>query len=149
MQQTKNDTLLVTLTNIKELNSLKDEEITKIVDTILNTLNLNSLRRNINNVCMAISTTDAKVADINDKIIDNTTKLKLINKLLNNQNFIIANIRVLRKKKNSQNKKENLIKFIDITIETLKTIKMYQPLKEKEEKTKTTNVEKNKPKTKK
>ena len=54
-KENKNTTLLNTLMEIKKLKELNEKELFKLYEDISNTINLNSLRRGIDNVCIVLS----------------------------------------------------------------------------------------------
>ena len=131
MKESKNDNLLVTLTDIKELNSLKEEQISRTAESIAENINLNGLKRAICNSCFTLSSIKA---DSKTVTMDNQERLLLINKLIYSQNNISANVRSFWKNRKSKKTKEELLNFIQDTIETLKTVKKYQPVKKEENK---------------
>lgn len=138
MKENKNDILLLELSKINNLSKLNEEELYKFSKMISNGINLNVLKRGITFTCIILSQNEEiKIG------MDNESRLKVINKLLNNHLFISSTVRSLRKNKvNPKENKKELLIFIHTTIETLKVIKEYQKLKEqKEEKKQPKKVE--------
>lgn len=126
MKESKNKNLFLALTELKDIEHLKDEELLKVANMISNDINLNGLKRAISNACLKLSTITEKTANLKDV----KERLEKINKLLNNQNDINANVRRFRRNKKEQNSKEQILVFIQKTMETLKIVKMYQETKE-------------------
>lgn len=126
-KENKNTTLLHTLMEIKKLKELNEKELFKLYEDISNTINLNSLRRGIDNVCIVLSNPKNNIK------LDKQQRLELIYNLLNNQSNISKNVRIFRKNKPQKDIKEIEI-FIENTTDTLKIIKEYQPQKVKVQK---------------
>lgn len=126
-KENKNTTLLHTLMEIKKLKELNEKELFKLYENISNTINLNSLRRGIDNVCIGLSNPKNNIK------LDKQQRLELIYNLLNNQSNISKNVRIFRKNKPQKDIKEIEI-FIENTTDTLKIIKEYQPQKVKVQK---------------
>lgn len=126
-KENKNTTLLNTLMEIKKLKELNEKELFKLYEDISNTINLNSLRRGIDNVCIVLSNPKNNIK------LDKQQRLELIYNLLNNQSNISKNVRIFRKNKPQKDIKEIEI-FIENTTDTLKIIKEYQPQKVKVQK---------------
>lgn len=129
MKENKNDTLLITLTEIKDLSKLTDDEQLKLATQIAKNININGLRRHINYTLMMI--TGATGTKANTTMNDNQ-KLELIKKLLTSQRIVETNVRSLKRKIQVAIPKNDIVTFISSTTEVLKTIKEYQKENEKQ-----------------
>lgn len=121
-KENKNDILLDTLTKVNNLQNLDEKQLMAISKTIASSINLNSLKRNVNNVCMVLS----KNQNIK---MDNQKRLDLIYELLHNTTRISTDIRDLRGKNIKSNE---LLPFVENTLNTLEMIKEYQKFNEKD-----------------
>lgn len=136
MKENKNNLLFNTLVEL-DVNKLKDDELKKVSKNIAKNINVNGLRRNINiTLIQIIETTDTSM--------DNNKKIEFIKKLLNGQKLIETNVRNFRRKSSLPTDTKDIITFIKITTEILKTIQQYQPLKEEKKSKEVKDIEQKK-----
>ena len=130
--QDKNNSLLIKLSKINDLDSLEENQIYEVVEIISNTINITGLKRSINNVCMKLSRVGPPCynADMEYLALDNQKRLELIFSLLDSCTKIEANVKNFRRNKfNCRENIDYLYKFIVDTTDTLKTIEKYKTFK--------------------
>lgn len=55
MKQDKNNNLLITLSEVTELDIIDDKQVYELAETITTSINLSALRKSIDNACMQLS----------------------------------------------------------------------------------------------
>ena len=138
MKQDKNNNLLMTLSEVTELDIIDDKQVYELAETITTSINLSALRKGIDNACMQLSQVGHPSfgADVKYLTLDNQARLDLVYKLLYTYNLIEADVKNFRKNKlRCRENSEYLLNFIYNTIDTLKKSKEYQEfrLQEKQE----------------
>lgn len=123
MKENKNDALLITLTEVKDLSKLTDDEQLKLATQIAKNININGLRRHINYTLMMITGATGTKADTT---MNDNQKLELIKELLTSQRIVETNVRSLKRKIQVAIPQNDIVTFILSTTEVLKTIKEYQ-----------------------
>lgn len=138
MKKDKNNNLLITLSEVTELDIIDDKQVYELAGTITTSINLSALRKSIDNACMQLSQVGSPSfgADVKYIALDNQARLDLAYKLLYTYNLIETDVKNFRKNKlRCRENSEYLLNFIYNTIDTLKTAKEYQEfrLQEKQE----------------
>lgn len=136
MKQDKNNNLLITLSEVTELDIIDDKQVYELAETITTSINLSALRKSIDNACMQLSQVGSPSfgADVKYIALDNQARLDLVYKLLYTYNLIETDVKNFRKNKlRCRENSEYLLKFIYNTIDTLKTAKEYQEFRLQEE----------------
>lgn len=142
--QDKNNSLLIKLSQINDLDNLEENQIYEITETISKSINLSALKRSINNVCMRLSQVRQPCfgADVKYLALDNQKRLDLIFNLLDSCTKIETDVNNFRRNKlNCRENIEYLYNFILNTIDTLKAIEKYQTFKIQEHKENMTYLE--------
>lgn len=130
--QDKNNSLLIKLSKINDLDTLEENQIYEVVETISNTINIAGLKRSINNVCMKLSRIGPPCfgADMEYLALDNQKRLDLIFSLLDSCTKIELNVKNFRRNKfNCRENIDYLYNFITDTIDTLKAVENYKSFK--------------------
>lgn len=136
MKQDKNNNLLITLSEVTELNIIDEKQVYELAETITTSINLSALRKSIDNACMQLSQVGPPSfgADVKYLALDNQARLELVYKLLYTYNLIETDVKNFRRNKlECRENSEYLLNFIYNTIDTLKTAKKYQEFRLQEE----------------